>query len=163
MFLFFVWVGRSKSAAHKIGDDKLISPKIDVGQPLLYKYEIMREYDHDPNAFTQGLLYEEKCDESGKNCKEIFYESTGLHGQSTVREVELATGKVLRSKQLPKSDFGEGLTRQGDRLVQVTWQGPKVWSYDADNFEDAKALKVGLHCFSLNVLRKDWRIQILFN
>jgi hypothetical protein len=47
--------------------------------------------------------------------RDVLWESTGLHGRSTVREVELASGRVLRSRQLPKQDFGEGITRHSDR------------------------------------------------
>jgi glutamine cyclotransferase len=140
VFLFFVFLG-TKSNARR-GDDKLVHPKIDVGQPQLFRYVVMKEYDHDPAAFTQGLLYEEQCDDKGKACKEVIFESTGLYGQSTIRQVDLASGKVLRSKALPKSDFGEGLTRHGDRLFQVTWKSSTLWSYAAKNFDDAKKLKV---------------------
>ena len=38
-----------------------------------------------------------------------------MNGASSVREVEIATGRVLRSRRLPQRDFGEGLTRHGDR------------------------------------------------
>lgn len=51
--------------------------------------------------------------------RDIFWESTGLNGRSTVREVDLATGKVLRSRALPKADFGEGVTRHGDRRAAL--------------------------------------------
>ena len=116
--------------------------KANQGQPTLYTYAIMAEFPHDAGAFTQGLEYHENC-EQGTPCKQVFFESTGLHGQSTVREVDLLTGKVLRSKSLPKADFGEGLTKLGDRLYQLTWQSGKAWSYAADDFEkSAKEFKV---------------------
>ncbi|KAG6544475.1 hypothetical protein Mapa_014113 [Marchantia paleacea] len=87
----------------------------------VYGYEIVREYDHDPRAFTQGLLY------SGNG---TLYESTGLYGQSTVREVDLLTGKVRRTQRMSVSEFGEGLTLWKDRLLQVTWRNQKVFIYD---------------------------------
>ncbi|MCZ7650939.1 MAG: glutaminyl-peptide cyclotransferase [Thermoanaerobaculia bacterium] len=81
--------------------------------------EIVAEYPHEPGSFTQGLLFH-----GGR-----LYESTGLYGQSEVREVELATGRVLRRAGLAPDEFGEGLARVGDRLVQLTWMEGRapVW------------------------------------
>lgn len=54
----------------------------------------------------------------------------------------MTTGKILRSRDLPNSHFGEGVTKLGDRLYQVTWQTNRGWSYNVDNFNDAKEFKV---------------------
>src|SRR5207302_1688471 len=61
-------------------------------------------------------------------------ESTGLYGQSTLREVELATGRVLKRVSLAKEFFGEGLAVIGDRAYVLTWQNHKGFVYDADTF-----------------------------
>lgn len=131
--------------------------KVDTGQPTLFVAEIKEEYPHDMTAFTQGLEYDERnCNGQG-HCTEILWESTGLYGQSSVREVDLKTGNVLRTKLLPESDFGEGLTRIRNRLYQVTWKTNRAWSYSVDNFEDVQELKViAPFYFTLIVL------QILF-
>jgi len=115
--------------------------KLDTGQPTLFTFQVMGEHPHDYTAFTQGIEYDEVCDNKGI-CRQIFYESTGLNGRSSVREVEVSTGKVLRRKDLDHNDFGEGITKLGNRLYQTTWQSPKTWSYAADNFDDAKELTV---------------------
>jgi glutamine cyclotransferase len=73
---------------------------------------VLATHPHDSRAFTQGLVFH-----AGK-----LYESTGLEGESRVREVELATGRVLRETALGAREFGEGLARVGDRLVQLTWR-----------------------------------------
>ncbi|KAL4444056.1 hypothetical protein ABPG75_011793 [Micractinium tetrahymenae] len=115
------------------------------GQPRVYRFRVLRELPHDHRAFTQGLQFDRICDgESRSNCREVFWESTGLNGQSTVREVDAESGKVLRKKDLPTSDFGEGVARHGDRLYQVTWQGPKTWSYSVSDLEDARELATPL-------------------
>ncbi len=67
---------------------------------------------HDPGAYTQGLLYKD-----GR-----LWESTGLYGQSTVREVDTARGEVLRRQALPDEFFGEGLAWHGDELWVLTWR-----------------------------------------
>ena len=58
-------------------------------------------------------------------------ESTGLLGQSDVREVDVATGSVRRRRALPATEFGEGITVVGDRLYQLTWRGGRGHVYDA--------------------------------
>jgi glutamine cyclotransferase len=57
-------------------------------------------------------------------CRDVLWESTGMHGHSSVREVDLESGKVLRTRALPKEDFGEGLTRHGDRwtMTFASWR-----------------------------------------
>ncbi len=84
--------------------------------------KVVASYPHDVQAFTQGLLWH-----AGR-----VYESTGLHGRSSLRQVDLVQGKVLRRVSLQKSLFAEGLARVGNTLVQLTWQQHKalVWSLD---------------------------------
>ena len=81
-------------------------------EPPVDGYRIVREYPHDPTAFTQGLLFLD-----GR-----LYESTGLNRQSTIREVRLEDGKVLRSVSIPPQYFGEGLVNWGPDLLSLTWQ-----------------------------------------
>ncbi len=57
----------------------------------------------------------------------------GLNGHSAIRKVELETGATLESHALPHEDFGEGTTRHGDRLYQLVWMKPTIWSYHVDN------------------------------
>ncbi len=73
---------------------------------------VLAVHPHDPHAFTQGLVFH-----AGR-----LYESTGLEGASRLREVEPATGRVLREVALGAREFGEGLARVDDRLVQLTWR-----------------------------------------
>eukprot|EP00887_Chlorella_sp_A99_P001214 scaffold14.g1214.t1 len=95
-------------------------------QPKLYTFRIVKELPHDPGAFTQGLQFDRLC-EGGKGgrCREVLWESTGFNGQSSMREVDLVSGRVRRARQLPQQDFGEGVAR----LYQLTWQSPRIWSY----------------------------------
>lgn len=87
--------------------------------------EILRILPHDPGAYTQGLLLHE-----GR-----LFESTGTYGGSSLREVDLETGEVLRLHALPEELFGEGLARIGDRLVQITWREGVALVYDLSTFE----------------------------
>src|SRR5215831_7934398 len=76
----------------------------------VYGYEVVREYPHDTNAFTQGLIYLDG----------FLYESTGRTGRSSLRKVRLETGEVIQQRAVNRRDFGEGLTEWRGRLVQLT-------------------------------------------
>ncbi|MFZ2209521.1 MAG: glutaminyl-peptide cyclotransferase [Porticoccaceae bacterium] len=90
-----------------------------------YRYEIVHSYPHDPEAFTQGLAWAD-----GR-----LFESTGQHGRSSLREIELATGRVLRRTALAPWLFGEGIAVVGDRVVQLTWHEQQALVRDRDTFE----------------------------
>jgi len=90
----------------------------------VWTFKIVNTYPHDPQAFTQGLVFEDG----------ILYESTGLLGRSSVRRVDLKTGAVLQLHRLPAQLFGEGLTVFGDRLIQLTWQTGVGFVYDKRSF-----------------------------
>jgi glutaminyl-peptide cyclotransferase len=87
-------------------------------------YQVVHVYPHDPKAFTQGLLYVDGH----------LYESTGLNGRSSIRMVDLATGRALQKYDLPAEYFGEGLTDWGSTLVQLTWKAQKGFVYDRFSF-----------------------------
>ena len=91
----------------------------------LVRPNVLAEFPHDANAFTQGLLHHGGT----------LYESTGLRGRSSLRRVELATGTVLLDIDLGTSEFGEGLARVDDRLIQLTWQEHVAHVYDLETFE----------------------------
>ncbi len=90
--------------------------------PERLRVRVVRRYPHDTDAFTQGLLWHEGH----------LYESTGLNGRSTLRQVNLETGEVLRRRDVDRALFAEGLALIGDRLIQLTWQNGQahVWSLD---------------------------------
>src|SRR2546425_12429661 len=80
--------------------------------PPVSTFEVVHIWPHDSSAFTQGLVFHEGA----------FYESTGLNGASSLRKVELQTGKVLEKVNVPSQYFAEGLAIFGGRLFQLTWQ-----------------------------------------
>lgn len=88
--------------------------------------EVVATYPHDPNAFTQGLLFHE-----GR-----LYESSGRYGLSDLREVVLDSGAVVRARPLEARFFAEGLARVDDRLVQLTYREGTALVYDLDTFEE---------------------------
>lgn len=93
-----------------------------------YTYDIVATYPHDPKAFTQGLVFRDG----------VMYEGTGGEGSdpytSSLRKVELATGKVLQKHDLPRELFGEGIAILGDKIFQLTWKDGKAFVYERDTF-----------------------------
>ena len=94
-------------------------------KPKLYKYKIVNQFPHDPNAYTQGLEFD----------GDVLYESTGLNGRSTVRKVDFTTGTVLKEQKLDQVYFGEGLTLLDDRVVQLTWKANLGFVYDKETLQ----------------------------
>ena len=83
-------------------------------------YVVVNSYPHDPRAFTQGLEF----------FGGFLYEGTGLTGRSSVRKVELQTGKVVQEERLHPQYFGEGITISQGKLFQVTWKDRTGFVYD---------------------------------
>ncbi len=90
--------------------------------------EVVTSYPHDRTAFTQGLVIHE-----GR-----LFESTGLYGRSTLREVDLARGTIQRQVRLDRREFGEGITVYGGRIYQLTWANQRAYVYDLDTFEQVR-------------------------
>jgi glutaminyl-peptide cyclotransferase len=90
----------------------------------VYGFVVKNSYPHDPQAFTQGLFIKD-----GQ-----LYETTGQKGQSSLRKVDLKTGKVLQKKALADEYFGEGSASVGDTIVGLTWQSNVGFIYDAKTF-----------------------------
>ena len=90
--------------------------------------KVIASFPHDPAAFTQGLVVH-----GGE-----FYESTGLNGESSLRRVEIATGRVLQEVKVPEKYFAEGLALVGDELLQLTWQTRIGFVYDRQTFKQKR-------------------------
>src|SRR5215204_5371375 len=89
-----------------------------------YGYQIVNIWPHDSNAFTQGLILMD-----GK-----LLESTGQEGFSSLRRVELESGKVLQKVNVPEPYFAEGITQLNGKVYQLTWQHNLGFIYDLQTF-----------------------------
>ncbi len=92
--------------------------------PKRYGFRVIHTYPHSRDAFTQGLIYDNG----------ILFEGTGQETGSSLREVELETGKVLRQHNLDASLFGEGITLYRNRIYQVTWENKVGFVYEKSTF-----------------------------
>ena len=93
--------------------------------PVVYNYEIVNEFPHDKKAFTQGFEF----------YNGFFYESTGNYGKSSLRKVEVETGKVVQKIDIDKQYFAEGMTIFNGKIYQLTWRKKKGFVYDLETFE----------------------------
>jgi glutaminyl-peptide cyclotransferase len=89
------------------------------------RVQVLQTYPHDRGAFTQGLLLHQGT----------LYESTGQVGQSSLRQVDVESGRVIRKIDVPRPYFAEGLALVGDRLIQLTWQHGRAFVYDRRTFQ----------------------------
>ena len=99
-----------------------------AAQPTQYTFEIAHEYPHDPEAFTQGLIFRDG----------VLFESTGLNGRSSLRKVALETGEVLQRHDVSADYFAEGLTDWGAHLLQLTWTTNVTFVYDLASFKEVR-------------------------
>jgi glutamine cyclotransferase len=90
----------------------------------VYGYRIVHVYPHDRGAYTQGLAF------AGGH----LYEGTGQEGRSSLRRVELKTGRTLQEFKLENRYFGEGITVLNDRIIQLTWRSRVGFVYDRASF-----------------------------
>ncbi len=103
----------------------LISANDPIAGPVPeYACKVIASFPHDQEAFTQGLIFH-----NGN-----LYEGTGLRGKSSIRRVDLSSGRVLKSRSLPPSLFGEGIAIVGDRIIQLTWRAGLAFEYDPVDF-----------------------------
>lgn len=115
-------VGYSKDKTQSVTRFVIVNSDI---KPEKYNIAVVKSYPHDREAFTQGLFYDNG----------LLYEGTGQESGSSLREVELETGKVVRQHNLDPSLFGEGITLFEDRIYQVTWRNKVGFVYNRSDFK----------------------------
>ena len=102
-----------------------VEPDILSGLGKKASYEIVNMYPHDPNCYTQGLVYEDG----------LLYESCGLYGESRLRVAKLEEGEGLREISIHDKYFAEGLALLDDQLTMLTWREGTAFVYQKDSFE----------------------------
>lgn len=102
-----------------------------AAEPPVHGYRVVNAYPHDPNAYTQGLIWRDG----------FLYESTGQHGQSSIRKVKLETGQILQRRDVDRVHFAEGLVDWKGELVQLTWQSEVAFVYDLITFTPRRTFR----------------------
>jgi glutamine cyclotransferase len=99
-----------------------------IQAPTNLSYQVLKIYPHDTSSFTQGLIWHE-----GK-----LWEGTGWYTESKLLLTNLTTGKAIKRKPLPDSEFGEGITIFNNKIYQLTWENHKVYVYDLATLKQEK-------------------------
>ena len=106
------------------------APQTKASTPV-YGYQVVNRFPHDRTSFTEGFFLTDGD----------FYESTGLEGKSTLRRVDLATGRVKQQYNVPPQYFGEGIVAFGQQLFQLTYKTGIAFVYDKSTFQVLKTYK----------------------
>lgn len=116
-----------------------------VGPAPILSFRVVNTFPHQTDAFTQGLVFE-----NGR-----LLESTGLTGQSSLREVELLTGNVLRRVNLAANFFGEGLASRNGQLVQLTLNSGQAFVWDTANFTQVATRATSIPAWGITLTNQD--------
>lgn len=101
--------------------------------PSTVRCQVLNVYPHDHQAYTQGLIIDQG----------YLFESTGVRGKSSLRKLELETGELLASLNLPPDLFGEGITVFDDKIIQLTWTSGYGFIYDKNSFKFLRKVHYG--------------------
>jgi len=107
-----------------------LSPELKIKSHQL-NYKIIHKHPHNTNAFTQGLVF------NGG----YLYEGTGQHGSSSIRQLEIKTGRILLIRSLSPQFFGEGITIFKDNILQLTWEAGLAFVYEKGDFNLLKLIR----------------------
>ena len=102
-----------------------------ISKPKLFGYSIVNEFPHDPQAFTQGLAWDQ-----GR-----VYEGTGLYGKSSLRRVDLQTGNIELQRDYDAQIFAEGITVFENNIYQLTWENNIIFQYDKEDLSLIRSWK----------------------
>jgi len=90
-----------------------------------YKVQVVKEYTHDETSYTQGLFFL-----GGE-----MIETTGQYGESTLRRVDISTGKAKQKFNFDRKYFLEGSVALGGNIYILTWTNKVAFVYDAKTFK----------------------------
>ncbi len=151
---------KSDNGAESVGPAPQ-APTVPIEIPI-YSYQIVNAYPHDPEAFTQGLVFIDS----------VLYEGTGpINGRSgpgsSIRKVDLTTGEVLQLHLVEAEIFGEGITVFLNRLIQLTWKSGTGFTYNLESFEPLSTFNYategwGLTCDGQRLIMSDGTATLYF-
>ncbi len=125
LLLIILVVGSCSTSPISESIPSQITPSKTIPQFVpIFTYQVINTFPHDGKAWTEGLLFDNG----------ILYEGTGRSGRSSLRKVELETGKILQLYKLPEQYYGEGITAYKDIIIQLTWKSNTGLVYNKNSF-----------------------------
>lgn len=133
LFLFCTMIGVLIGCSQEKTEPTITKEEPRVAQQAATRlqYTVIDRLPHDVQAFTQGL----------EIFKGAFLESTGQYGSSSLRNVDVKSGKVRRSIAIDDRYFGEGITQMGGRIYMLTWLNQQGFIYDAKSFRSVGSFR----------------------
>jgi len=125
--------------------------------PPTKKCNVLNVFPHDPQAYTQGLIIDQG----------FLYESTGVRGKSSLRKLDLESGTLLASLNLPPDLFGEGICVFNDKIIQLTWTSGYGFIYDKYSFKFLRKIQYGTQGWGVtfngeHLIMSDGSHQLIF-
>lgn len=96
-----------------------------------YPCKMLSFSGHDDMAFTQGFFFHDSR----------LFETTGRHGESSIRINHPVTGEVLRRRDLDKKYFGEGACVNEGRIFVLTWTQKICLLFSASDLSPLGSIK----------------------
>lgn len=87
----------------------------------IYGYRVLERRPQSRDHFVQGMEFHGGT----------LYVGTGRYGESRLLAYRFADMQLLQQRRLPDALFGEGISRLGGRIYQLTWRAGRILSYDA--------------------------------
>lgn len=146
-YLIFLLAIASFSCGNTPNENGNVKPPVNVNsKPAVvpvYDFQIVKEYPHDPTAFTQGLEYHDGFlyEGTGGSRSNPVQEGANSKIYSSLRKVEYTTGKILQKHDVPSEFFGEGITILGDKIYQITWHEGTAFVYNLSDLKLEKELR----------------------
>jgi glutaminyl-peptide cyclotransferase len=94
----------------------------------VFGYKVVAKYPHSTASYTEGLFYLDG----------LFYEGTGLEGQSALMAIEPQSGRIVQKRNLPAQYFGEGIVDWGANVYEWTWQSHVCFVFDRFSLRPVK-------------------------
>jgi len=126
--------------------------------PHNYTYRVVNKYPHDNQAYTQGLVFDNG----------YLYESTGVQGKSSIRIVDIKTGRPVKMVPMAPQFFGEGIALYNDQIYQVTYKSQVGFVYDKNTLNQIRKFDYqiregwGLTTDGHNLIMSDGTSQLFF-
>lgn len=121
ILFFFINLAQANAENRKVSSFNLLKQT----KAPISKIDIINIFPHDPESFTQGLVYH----------RGYLYESTGLNSSSALKKIELNSGKVIKRVELGQEYFGEGIAILDNKIYQITWLNQTGFIYDLGSFK----------------------------
>ena len=117
-------------------------PILNSTKETAISYEVVKEYPHPKELFTQGIFYH----------NQKLYESSGQYGKSKLVTYSLGSTSFLQKTDLDPKLFAEGSAVLNDKIYVLTYRERKALVYDAHSLKFLEEIPLP------TMLKEGWRM-----